>query len=245
MFRSVVRPGIGKIAPRFVVEDNEGEFGNPNLKPYDAWNFDLSTEWYFAKEAVLSGGVFYKKVKNFIVDAEYEDFTFNGTTYDQVVMPINGDEATIKGFEFNYQQALTFLPGLASGTILGFNYTYTDAEGDVDGRTISLPASSKNTFNAMVGYEKGPFSVRLSATYRDIYLDELGSSAEKDRWVKDHLQYDLSAKYRITKQIQVFADLVNMGDEPYVAYQRGPKGDRLLQYEEYSWTGKFGLKATF
>jgi TonB-dependent receptor len=245
VFRSVVRPGIGKIAPRFVVEDNEGEFGNPNLKPYDAWNFDLSTEWYFAKEAVLSGGVFYKKVKNFIVDAEYEDFTFNGTTYDQVVMPINGDEATIKGFEFNYQQALTFLPGLASGTILGFNYTYTDAEGDVDGRTISLPASSKNTFNAMVGYEKGPFSVRLSATYRDIYLDELGSSAEKDRWVKDHLQYDLSAKYRITKQIQVFADLVNMGDEPYVAYQRGPKGDRLLQYEEYSWTGKFGLKATF
>ncbi|KSB88619.1 TonB-dependent receptor [Caulobacter vibrioides] len=244
-FRSVVRPGIGKIAPRFVVEDNEGEFGNPNLKPYDAWNFDLSTEWYFAKEAVLSGGVFYKKVKNFIVDAEYEDYTFNGVTYDQVVTPINGDEATIKGFEFNYQQALTFLPGLASGTILGFNYTYTDAEGDVDGRTISLPASSKNTFNAMVGYEKGPFSVRLSATYRDLYLDELGSSAEKDRWVKDHLQYDLSAKYRVTKQIQVFADLVNMGDEPYVAYQRGPKGDRLLQYEEYSWTGKFGLKATF
>lgn len=245
VFRSVVRPGIGKIAPRFVVEDNEGEFGNPDLKPYDAWNFDLSAEWYFAKEAVLSGGVFYKTVKDFIVDAEYEDFVFNGATYAQVTRPINGDEATIKGFEFNYQQALTTLPGLLSGTILGFNYTYTDAEGEVEGRKISLPASSKNTFNAMVGYEKGPISVRLSATYRDVYLDELGSEAEKDRYVKDHLQFDLSTKYRINKSVQVFADFVNMGDEPYVAYQRGPKGDRLLQYEEYSWTGKFGVKATF
>lgn len=245
VFRSVVRPGIGKMAPRFIVEDNEGEFGNPDLKPYDAWNLDLSTEWYFAKEAVLSGGLFYKKVKNFIVDAEYEDYAFNGVVYNQVVRPINGDEATIKGFEFNYQQALTSLPGLLSGALLGFNYTYTDAEGDVLGRTIALPASSKNTFNAMVGYEKGPISIRLSATYRDVYLDELGSSAEKDRYVKDHLQYDLSAKYRINKSVQVFADLVNMGDEPYVAYQRGPKGDRLLQYEEYSWTGKFGVRATF
>jgi hypothetical protein len=26
---------------------------------------------------------------------------------------------------------------------------------------------------------------------------------------------------------------------------RGPGGDRLLQYERYSWTGKFGAKATF
>ncbi|MFT4251157.1 MAG: TonB-dependent receptor [Caulobacter sp.] len=245
VFRSVVRPGIGKMAPRFVVEDDEGEFGNPNLKPYDAWNFDLSTEWYFAKEAVLSGGVFYKKVKDFIVDVTYEDYAVNGVTYDEVTTSINGDEATIKGFEFNYQQALTFLPGPASGALVGFNYTYTDAEGGVEGRTISLPASSKNTFNAMLGYEKGPISVRLSATYRDLYLDELGSSAEKDRWVKDHMQYDFSAKYRFNKQVQAFVEFVNMGDEPYVAYQRGPKGDRLLQYEEYSWTGKFGLKATF
>jgi len=245
VFRSVVRPGIGKIAPRFVVEDDEAEFGNPNLKPYDAWNFDLSTEWYFAKEAVLSGGVFYKKVKNFIVDVTVEDVTFEGVDYDQLTRPINGEEATIKGFEFNYQQALTFLPGMLDGTILGFNYTYTDAEGEANGRSIPLPASSKNTFNAMVGYEKGPFSVRLSATYRDLYLDELGDDAETDRYVKDHLQFDLSTKYRINKRIQVFADFVNMGDEPYVAYQRGPKGDRLRQYEEYSWTGKFGLKATF
>jgi len=249
-FRSVVRPRVGQIAPRFIVEENDndersGEFGNPDLKPYQAWNFDASVEWYFASEAVLSGGVFYKKIDNFIVDAEFNNGVYNGVAYDEAIIPINGDTATVLGFEFNYQQALTFLPGMLDGVLVGFNYTYTDAEGDIVGRTIPLPSSSENTFNAMLGYEKGPVSIRLSATYRDLYLDELGGSAETDRYVKDHIQYDASAKYRITNNVQVFLELVNLGDAPYVAYQNGPGRKRLLQYEEYSWTAKGGVKLKF
>ncbi|MBI1406706.1 MAG: TonB-dependent receptor [Caulobacter sp.] len=250
VFRSVVRPRVGQIAPRFIVEEGDkdvrsGEFGNPDLKPYEAWNFDVSAEWYFAKEAVLSGGLFYKTIDNFIVDAEFNNGVYNGVAYDEAIIPINGDKATVFGFEFNYQQALTFLPGMLDGVLVGFNYTYTDAEGDIVGRTIPLPSSSKNTYNAMLGYEKGPVSVRFSATYRDLYLDELGSSAGTDRYVKDHIQYDASAKYRITRNAQLFLELVNLGDAPYVAYQNGPGRKRLLQYEEYSWTAKAGVKLKF
>lgn len=255
IFRSVVRPGIGKIAPRFMVEENddgdrEGEFGNPGLKPYEAWNYDLSAEWYFARNAVLSVGVFHKIINNFIVDAEFKDITFNGVYADEALIPINGDQAKVTGLEFNYQQVLDFLPGPLDGILVGFNYTYTDAKGDVpdgDGglRSIPLPASSRNTYNATLGYEKGPLSFRVAASYRSGYLDELGGDAESDRYVKDHLQWDVSAKYRITPRLQVFGELVNVSDEPYVAYQKGPGGDRLLQYEEYSWTGKIGFKASF
>ena len=249
-FRSVVRPGIGKIAPRFIIEESdagerEGEFGNPDLQPFEAWNFDVSAEWYFAPEAVLSGGVFYKKIDNFIVDAEFANGVFNGVPYDEAVIPINGEEATVKGFEFNYQQVLSFLPEPLDGFLVGFNYTYTDSEGDVLGRKIPLPASSENTFNATLGYEKGPVSLRLAASYRDKYLDELGGDEETDRYVADHIQYDLSAKYKVSPNVQIVAELVNLGDEPYVAYQNGPNGKRLLQYEEYSWTGKLGVRATF
>lgn len=250
VFRSVVRPNFGDIAPRFMVEDTEddgrdGEFGNPELKPYKAWNLDLAGEWYFAPEAVISGGFFYKKIKNFIVKAKFEDGVFNGVAYDKAVIPMNGDEATVKGFEFNYQQTLRFLPQPFDGLLLGFNYTYTDAEGDILGRTISLPASSKNTFNATVGYEKGPVSLRVAASYRDKYLDELGSKPEEDRYVADHIQYDLSAKYKVTKNFQVVAEFVNLGNEPYFAYNNVGGAKRLLQYEEYSWTGKLGVRATF
>lgn len=250
VFRSVVRPNFSELAPRFVVEENdegdrEGEFGNPDLLPYRAWNLDLSAEWYFDKKAVLQAGLFYKRIKNFIVYTEFEDITFNGVFATEAIIPINGDKATVKGLEFNYQQAMTFLPSPFDGILVGLNYTYTDAEGEVNDRDIPLPTASKNTFNATLGYEKGPFSFRVAGTYRDDYLDELGDDAEEDRYIQDHFQVDISMKYDLTDNITLFADLINLNNAKFVAYQGGPGRNRLLQFERYSWTGKFGVKATF
>ena len=251
VFKSVVRPKIGDLAPNFVISENddderEGEFGNPYLKPYHAWNFDVSAEYYFAPDGVVQIGGFYKTINDFVVDVHLDNAgEFNGIAFDEAVIPQNGDKATIKGVEFNYQQALTFLPVPLDGVLVGFNYTYTDAEGEFDGRTIPLPASSKHTYNAMLGYEKGPISVRATAAYRAKYLDELGDDAEADRFVKDHLQIDLSAKYKLTDHFRIYADFVNLNNEPYVAYRNGPVRDRLLQFETYSFTAKVGVKATF
>ena len=256
IFKSVVRPGISKIAPRFIVEEaddgeREGEFGNPDLEPFIAWNYDVSAEWYFAPEAVLQLGMFYKQIDNFIVDVEYDagdapfNGVFSGVNFDEALIPLNGDEARVRGVELAYQQALTSLPSPFDGLLVGFNYTYTDAEGDINQRSIPLPAASEHNYNAMLGYEKGPLSIRFTASYRDEYLDELGGSADEDRYVKDHTQFDMTASYRVTDNVRVYAQLVNLGDEPYIAFQQGPGGDRLLQYEEYSWTGKLGVQATF
>lgn len=250
VYRSVVRPTPGQLAPRFVVEENdenerEGSFGNPDLEPYEAWNGDISAEWYFAKNAVISGGLFYKSIENFIVEAEFEDVTFNGVFADEATIPINGDEADVFGFEFNLQSDLAFVDDMLDGFLIGLNYTYTDATGEVIGREIPLAKASEHTYNAMIGYEKDGFSARVAASYRSGYLDELGGSPDEDRYVKDHLQWDVSVKYRITPEAQIFAEFINIGDEPYIAYQKGPDGERLLQYEEYSWTGKAGFRLSF
>jgi TonB-dependent receptor len=250
VYRSLVRPRVGQLAPRFRVEENEdgdreGEFGNPKLKPYDAWNLDVSAEWYFGRSGVLQAGVFFKRIDDFIVDVRMEDAEFLGIEFSEAVIPQNGEEAKVNGFEFTYQQSLDFLPVPLDGVLFGFNYTYTDAEGEIADRTIALPASAENTFNASLGYERGPLSLRVTAAYRDKYLDELGERAEEDRFVEDNIQYDLSARYRVTSQFQVFAELVNLGDEPYVAYQNLGGSKRLLQYEEYSWTAKTGFRVNF
>lgn len=250
LYRSLSRPNIGDLAPRFIVEESddgerEGEFGNPDLEPYEATNLDFSAEWYFADNAAFTAGVFYKDIDDFIVRRVFEDVTFNGVFANEAVIPINGDSATIQGLELGYQHALTGLSGALSGIVLGLNFTYTDSEGSLGDRKIPLVAAAKNTFNAMLGYERGRVSLRLAATYRDEYLDEIGDGPLEDRWVKDHVQYDLSGKFRVAEGIQLFAEFVNLGDEPYVAFQRGPGANRLLQYEEYSWTAKLGVKATF
>jgi TonB-dependent receptor len=251
-YKSLMRPKISKLAPTIVIEDNEGEFGNADLMPYEAWNLDLSAEYYFGRNAAVSAGFFYKDIKNYIVDRVTDDVTFNGIVLDEVKQPINGDKAKVRGFEFSYSQAFSFLPEPFDGLLAQFNYTYTDAEGTVladgdltDPRTIPLPASSNHTFNAVLGYEKGPISLRVAGTYRDKYLDELGDDAGEDRYVADHFQLDISAKYKLTDNIRIFAEWINITDEPYFAYQNFNSGRRLLQYEEYSWTAKFGVTANF
>lgn len=250
VFKSIVRPNIGQLAPRFLVEENdegdrEGEFGNPNLRPYRAWNLDVGVEWYFARSSVLQAGFFYKDIEDFIVAREFDDITFNGVFADEAVIPINGDKAKVRGFELAYAQVFRSLPAPFDGLLVNANYTFTDAEGNLGDRRFALPASSRHTFNVALGYEKGPVSLRAAGTYRSKYLDELGEDALDDRLIRPLFQVDLSARVRVTRALQVFAEMVNLNDAEFIAYQRGPGSRRLLQFERYNWTAKMGVRATF
>ncbi|MDT0595175.1 TonB-dependent receptor [Glaciecola petra] len=245
-YQSIVRPKLSNLAPRLETnEDFEVEAGNPELKPYEANNLDLSIEYYFSDTGVVQAGLFYKDIDNFIFEREFgpDDAPYNGVyngfNFEEAVIPQNGESATVAGFEFAYNQIFD------SGLIVGFNYTYTDTEGDIGERTIVLPSTSESTYNATLGYEVGDFSTRLTYSYRDDYLDELGGSADEDRWVQDQVKIDLSANYNVSEDIQVFAKIANLNDTDYVAYQRGPDRNRLLQYETYSWTGRIGVSVNF
>lgn len=246
IYQSLVRPKLSNLAPFLETnEDFEIEAGNPDLQPYEANNFDLSLEYYFAEGAVAQAGFFYKDIDNFIVNREYQaddapyNGVYNGVVFNEAIIPQNGESATVSGFELAYNQAFD------SGLILGLNYTYTDTEGDLGDRTIVLPSTSKMTYNATIGYEKGAFSTRFTYSYRDDYLDELGGNALEDRWVEGQTKMDWAASYDISKNIQVFVKVANLNDADYVAYQKGPSRPRLLQYETYSWTSRLGLEVTF
>ncbi|PEQ10250.1 TonB-dependent receptor [Novosphingobium sp. PC22D] len=256
-YKSLVRPKLSALAPRFAVEQNddnerEGEFGNPDLKPYKAWNIDADVAYYFSGNGAVSLGGFYKTIDNFIVEAEYEadDAPYNGVyrgiAFDEAVIPINGRKAEVAGIEASFSQAFTMLPAPFDGLLTQLNYTYTWSEGELfDGRKIRLPSNSKNTFNAVLGYDKGPFTLRVAGTYRDAYLDEIGGDPGEDRIVNDHFQVDISAKYRLTDQIRLFADWINVNNAKYFAYQNNGGGQQLLQYEKYGPTFKFGARMTF
>ncbi|MXO91871.1 TonB-dependent receptor [Pontixanthobacter aquaemixtae] len=262
-YRSIVRPRLGKLAPRFAVEVNdddeiEGEFGNPALVPFEAWNFDATAEYYMSSNGAITAGFFYKDIKNFIVDAEVDTpGVFNGIAFDEAVIPINGPSGEVWGVELGFAQSFDFLPGVLSGLILQANYTYTDAMGSVpDGsftdtasvntfRNVPLPSSSKHTFNGVIGYEKGPFEMRLAGTYRDKYLDELGGSPNSDRYVDDHFQLDFSAKFKVNDNVKLFYEWININDAKYFAYNNLGNQQNLYQYEEYNWTMKFGARVTF
>jgi len=252
-YKSLVRPKLSKMVPRFTINDDlEAEFGNPDLLPYRAWNADASAEYYFSSNGAVSVGAFYKSVDNFIVDQTLpEAGTFQGVEYEELTRAINGEKAEIFGVEASFSQLLDFLPSPLDGFLVNLNYTYTDAtgtvltDGDIDKpRKISLPSSSKHTFNAVLGYEKGPFDFRLAGTYRDKYLDELGGDETTDRMVDSHFQLDASLKLKVTKNIRLFAEWININNAKYFAYQNFEGAKRNLQYEVYGSTVKFGAKIT-
>jgi len=259
-YRSLVRPKLSALAPRFTVEQNddderEGEFGNPDLKPHEAWNLDAGAEWYFSGNGALTVAGFYKSVENFVYEQKFEadDAPYNGVyrgiAFDEATIPLNGDKGQIAGVEASYSQVYTMLPAPFDGLLTQFNYTYTWTEGEtLDGREIWLPAASRHTFNAVLGYEKGPLNLRVAGTYRSRYLDELGSDTEEDRWVDNHFQVDISAKFRVTDNIRVFADWVNVNNAKYFAYNTYNTYNasrNLLQYEEYGSTVKLGVRVTY
>lgn len=275
-YRSVVRPGFGKVAPRFateITEDDEieGEFGNPALQPYEAWNLDASFEYYFSGNGAFSAAVFYKDVSNYIVDVEYnaedlngndqidpeERLVFNGIAFDEAVIPLNGDSAEIYGVELGFSQQWSMLPAPFDGLLTQLNYTFTDAKGTAPDsdvatlgmvgitRNIWLPQTSRHTVNAVLGYESGPLSLRLAGTYRDKYLDELGGSADEDRMVDNHFQLDFSAKYRVTDNVQVFYEWINITEEDFFAYNRVGGQQNVYESEVTSWTMKGGVRVNF
>ena len=250
-FRSLSRPGFGQLAPRFTISENEdgereGAFGNPDLLPQKAWNFDATLEYYFAAKSVVQAGIFAKSISDFIVTRRVTDGSFAGIDFTEADIPENGDTANVFGVELSYSQAFTMLPAPFDGLLTNINYTYTNARGTLaDGRRIQLPASSEHTFNVVLGYEKGPLSLRAAGSFRDEFLDEVGGSAEEDRFVRSLFQIDLSAKYRITDQFQLFFDVVNLNNADFTAFRNGPTQRRLLQYELYQRTFKFGVRATF
>ncbi len=277
-YRSLVRPGFSQLAPRFITERNdddevEGEFGNPNLQPYKAWNLDAGVEYYFGGNGALSAGVFFKDISNYIVTVVYEAedlngndaidadelLAFNGIPFNEAAIPVNGDSAEVWGVELGFAMQWDMLPAPFDGIITQANYTYTDASATISDtaidlfgqglgggtREIPLPASSEHTLNGVLGYEKGPISLRLAGTYRDDYLDELGGDPAEYRFVDSHFQLDASARLTVAEGLQVFVEAVNLTDAEYFAYNTVGERQNNYQYEIYGRTFKGGVRVTF
>lgn len=253
-YKTIVRPNLNQASPRALAEPGENaiEAGNPDLVRQSAHNLDASLEWYPGNKSVVSVGLFYKDITDFIAQtgnsAALDPAAFPGVVFNEVTTFVNVPDASIFGAEFNIQKPLDFLPGLLDGFIISANYTFVDSEATLDsGRVISLPGQSDHVATGILGYEKGPVDIRIAATYRDEFLDELSVTEDAldnplDRIVDDHLQIDVSAKYRITDQLRAFVEFKNINNEPFVASIRPDGLGRLnAQYEEYGFSAKFGV----
>ncbi len=241
---TLARPNYVDLVPYKEInnEDEEIYLGNSALQPTTSMNFDLMAEHYFKSVGIVSGGLFYKNINDFVYTSQYE----NDDNYD-VYQPMNGDGATIFGVEMAFQRKLDFLPGFAKNFNVMLNYTYltsnTDGVKNEDGdeRTdLDLPGTSPNMFNGSLAYNAKAFSVRLSANYSDAYIDEIGGRAFEDRYYGEQFFLDFNANVSLSKNLSLYLDLNNITNQP-LRYYQGVKS-RTMQEEFYGRRLTFGLK---
>lgn len=249
---TLARPNYVDLIPTLDVVNNDQEIfvGNPDLKPTTSMNFDLLGEYYFKSVGILSGGVFYKKIDNFIYKYQSRidsDLYGAGTTGYRVYQPLNGDDASILGLEIAFQRQLDFLPGFAKNFSVYLNYTYLSSKADgirnEDGeerKDLDLPNTSPNMFNASLGYTNKFFTARLSSNFSDSYIDEIGGTSFTDRYYDKQLFVDFNVGVTLSKNIRLYADLKNITNQPLRYFQS--VSQRTQQVEYYGQRLTFGIK---
>lgn len=214
-----------------------GFAGDPALKPTRANSYDLALEWYFAKVGHITTGLFYKDVYNFITTGVNNvKLTNNGVTETVLLTePYNAGHGTIKGFEVDYLEYFDFLPGPLKGLGVSANYTVVDsngarnasadpydptqianAQGSVSSLPLPLEGLSRNTYNAALLYDRGPFSGRIAYNWREKYL--LTTSAANINlpvWAGDFGQLDASFFYTINKHLKAGVEAANITASTY------------------------------
>jgi TonB-dependent receptor len=228
-----LNPGTTRTAPGITLP-GQGSGGDPFLKNPEGTNADLSLEWYFAPTASLTGGLFYRDIKNYIQVFTNEEI-IGGGRYN-ISRPRNTD-AELQGLELAYTQFFDMLPGWASGFGLQLNYTLVDSSArtpdlraDPTGQTFveaDVTNVSDDAYNVIAIYEKYGVSARLAYNWRSDYIESYNQSGAQPPAVvvKDAAQMDFSLGYDITESITVSLDATNILDKPVLNYF-GSRSDR-------------------
>lgn len=208
--QTMQRASIADLAPStfFNATNLSVTGGNVNLEPPISTQADISFEYYTGKSSLISGAFFYKDVKNFIasfvttgidtnLDPQGRELTFS--------RPENLSSARIKGFEIGIQQFADFLPAPFDGLGIIANYTYSDSE---DAAGFPLVAVSKNSYNLVGLFEKGPFSARVAYNYRDEAVFEF--SEGRPSFVGARSQLDAQVGFDITRNFALSLQAQNL-----------------------------------
>lgn len=249
---SLARPNYYDLVPYRSInrEDSELSEGNPDLNPTTSMNLDLMLEHYLRNVGLLSAGIYYKDINDFIFEYETRDHfdPVSGTTFDIYNTPLNGSNATILGIEFAAQHQMDYLPGFLSGLGIYANYTLTNSKIQglpVEGREneeMAMPGTARNTMNGSLSYEKGKLSLRFSVNYSTSFLeaDGVGARSFYDRYHDNALYVDANGSYKFARNISVFFEANNLTNQPLRFYQ-GERG-RVMQAEYYNARFQFGMK---
>lgn len=286
--QTLARPDYHQLSPKYTISNSGNSIwaGNPGLKPAQATNHDLIFSFHSNMLGLLSVGGFYKTIEEFTYSTSYtlndaskaaglDSLTrFNTpspnmdadvTLYSYINSPF---DATIKGFEFDFQHRLWYTPFPLNGIVLGINYTFIESEtrypfydqesylipptpenprGSIGIRVIDSSRAGRminqpnNIMNAFIGYDYLGFSARCSFVFQGNEVRSIGRYPESDGYTKDYFRMDVSVRQKLPVDgLELFLDLYNVNNENNRAAQRSIDGFTNIQ--NYGLTVNLGVR---
>lgn len=243
--------------------------GNPNFEPLTSWNYDIAAEWYPNDDTILAVTLYAKDFTGGFENAvTQETFTIDG---QQVTVPVtllstNEDTSSLYGLELTAAHRFQNLPEVLDG--LGFKISYNLADSDFEfedslygdqgfrdsnGQFVqtnvgivapgNIPGFSEQTFSGQVYYEKGPFDGSIIYKYRSEYFQPYTSNGTRLRYVGDVGVWEARASYRLTDNVRLSMEAINLFDAPKEQYFFTT--DNLGEANYYGPRIFFGVRAKF
>ena len=225
------RPSISNMLPTTTISyltDGTGlgtvRQNNPGIKPNYAQTYDFSVEYYFEPAGVISAGVFYKDIKDFIntetrligtgtnngFGGLYENFVFTTSN--------NLGSAKVKGLEANYNQQFRNLPKPFNGLSAFANYTRLDTTGQYANGASQLANFTPWTYNVGASYTFSKLTTRVSYRRKSAFLASYSATPWSSTYIDESKEVDVNIEFKWKPSLSFFLDISNLHDDGYDQY---------------------------
>ncbi len=238
---STLRPDLANLTGRATVNDTTmtGSIANPDLRSERATKTVARVEFYFEPAGTLSGGYFVNDLRDRQVQTTQvpaEDIGLGGTYPGYLfTTTVNRGDLKIDGFELEYRQRFTFLPGLWKG--LGVVASYT--KNRFSDEAIAA-GTSPALANGGLMFSHPRLNASLLATWTD---DTLTTTGALRRVRRARTLLDANLSVRVYGEVRAFVNIRNLTNAPAETYENVP--DRLFTFRHYGVGYTFGLSGAF
>ena len=242
---AIGRPPISALAGVWTIDDVNLVVNAPNtaLQPERSDNYVARLAYYFEP-----AGQFTFQLQQVEISERREThrFTFEefGLTDDpafvgyEFVSTTNSDALfRYRNFEIGYTQQFTFLPGPLRGTRVDLAYSRSYSN-------LRAPGQLPHKVSGGISWNYWRVNLRVNG----IWHDDAPWTTTVGRFQRHNVKFDLTAGFRLTPRISLFAQGRNILNEPTARYDPNPNTNLppvLQSMLNYGTNWAFGVKGNF
>ncbi len=267
-YQSVGRPDFNQYAGGLTLPDTSVpvtsntviSVNNAGIKAWSAETYKVRLEYYFERVGTINLGAFRRDFKNFFGSVRFPAtpeflslYDLDPDEYGVYDVTTNHNLAStvrMSGLEFDYKQALTFLPPWARGIQVFANASALRATGEGAANFAGYVPRSGSWGWSLT---RPKYVLRMNWNYRGAQrrgLIAVGRSIEANtyNWGSKRLYLDVTADYILNRRFTLFGSMRNIHNQTEDSKIYGPNTPsyaRFRQRVDYGSAWTFGVRGQF